>query len=92
MDSIAGREDCYTSSLVITGLASDDMRSYKLTVENIHGTDTLDISLIIQGGFHQILDSGFWIQSLILDSGESYSGFWFLDIVYFQYNITMLYL
>jgi len=48
MDSISGREDCYTSSLVITGLASDDMRSYKLTVENIHGTDTLDISLIIQ--------------------------------------------
>ena len=52
MDSISGREDCYTSSLVITGLASADMRSYKLTVENIHGTDTLDISLIIQGGFH----------------------------------------
>jgi len=48
MDNILQKIDCYTSSLIINNLASDDMRSYKLVVENIHGTDELDINLIIE--------------------------------------------
>lgn len=49
MDKMSGKEDCYTSSLIITNLASDDMRSYKLMAENIHGTDFVEVKLIIQG-------------------------------------------
>ena len=49
MDNILQKNDCYTSSLIINNLASDEMRSYKLVVENIHGTDDLDINLIIEG-------------------------------------------
>ena len=49
MDKMTGKGDCYKSSLIITNLASDDMRSYKLMAENIHGTDSVDVKLIIQG-------------------------------------------
>ena len=49
MDKMSGKEDCYTSSLIINDLASNDMRSYKLMAENIHGTDFVEVKLIIQG-------------------------------------------
>ena len=49
MENIPEKNDCYTSSLIINNLASDEMRSYKLVVENIHGTDDLIINLIIEG-------------------------------------------
>ena len=49
MNQIQGRDDCYTSTLVIDNLVSDDMRIYKLMVENVHGTDTKDFKLLIQG-------------------------------------------
>ena len=52
MKTLADRPDCYQSTLVISNLASDDMRNYQLNVENIHGTDTMDIKLIIQGMPH----------------------------------------
>ena len=49
MNKIKEKEDCYTSTLVIRNLASDDMRSYKLIVENVHGIDSLQINLTIEG-------------------------------------------
>merc|ERR1711976_431196 len=48
MGTVPDKPDCYQSTLIISNLASDDMRSYKLMVENIHGSDTMDIKLIIQ--------------------------------------------
>ena len=44
MNKIKEKEDCYTSTLVIRNLASDDMRSYKLIVENVHGIDSLQVN------------------------------------------------
>ena len=49
MTKVRGRDDCYTSTLVIDNLVSSDMRVYKLMVENIHGNDTKEIKLLIQG-------------------------------------------
>ena len=49
MNNIKDKEDCYTSTLVIRDLASDDMRSYKLIVENVHGIDSLQMNLTIEG-------------------------------------------
>ena len=49
MNKIKGRDDCYTSTLVISQLASEDMRAFTVLVENIHGTDTVKINLDIQG-------------------------------------------
>ena len=49
MNQIKGREDCYTSTLVISQLASEDMRAFSVLVENIHGTDTVKINLDIKG-------------------------------------------
>ena len=49
MNQIKGREDCYTTTLVISQLASEDMRAFTVLVENIHGTDTVKINLDIQG-------------------------------------------
>ena len=49
MNKIKGREDCYTSTLVINHLASEDMRAFSVLVENIHGTDTVKINLDIKG-------------------------------------------
>ena len=49
MNNIKDKEDCFTSTLVIRDLASDDMRSYKLIVENVHGIDSLQVNLTIEG-------------------------------------------
>ena len=49
MNNIKEREDCYSSTLVIRNLASDDMRSYKLIVENVFGIDSLQVNLTIEG-------------------------------------------
>ena len=49
MNKIKGRDDCYTSTLVISQLASEDMRAFTVLVENIHGTDTVKINLDIKG-------------------------------------------
>ena len=49
MSKIKGQDDCYTSSLVINQLASEDMRSFSLLVENVHGTDTVKINLEVKG-------------------------------------------
>ena len=49
MNNIKEKDDCYSSTLVIRDLASDDMRSYKLIVENVHGIDSLQVNLTIEG-------------------------------------------
>lgn len=49
MSKIKGKDDCYTSTLSIKQLASEDMRTFSLLVENVHGTDTVKISLDIKG-------------------------------------------
>lgn len=49
MNNIKEKDDCYSSTLVIRNLASDDMRSYKLIVENVHGIDSLQVNLTIEG-------------------------------------------
>ena len=56
MNNIKDKEDCFTSTLVIRDLASDDMRSYKLIVENVHGIDSLQANLTIEGKKTEIID------------------------------------
>ena len=56
MNNIKDKEDCFTSTLVIRDLASDDMRSYKLIVENVHGIDSLQANLTIEGKITVIID------------------------------------
>merc|ERR1719507_163649 len=48
MNNIKEKDDCYSSTLVIRDLTSDDMRSYKLIVENAHGIDSLQANLTIE--------------------------------------------
>ena len=54
MNNIKDKEDCFTSTLVIRDLASDDMRSYKLIVENVHGIDSLQVNLTIEGKEYRV--------------------------------------
>ena len=56
MNNIKDKEDCFTSTLVIRDLASDDMRSYKLIVENVHGIDSLQVNLTIEGKSTEIIN------------------------------------
>ena len=49
MSKTQGRDDCYTSTMVIKNLASEDMRTFSMHVENVHGTDTVTINLDIKG-------------------------------------------
>ena len=55
MNNIKDKEDCFTSTLVMRDLASDDMRSYKLIVENVHGIDSLQVNLTIEGKSTEII-------------------------------------
>ena len=56
MNNIKEKDDCYSSTLVIRDLASDDMRSYKLIVENVHGIDSLQVNLTIEGKITKTLN------------------------------------
>ena len=56
MNNMKDKEDCFTSTLVIRDLASDDMRSYKLIVENVHGIDSLQVNLTIEGKSTEIIN------------------------------------
>ena len=56
MNNIKEKDDCYSSTLVIRDLASDDMRSYKLIVENVHGIDSLQVNLTIKGKIMKTLN------------------------------------
>ena len=63
MNNIKEKDDCYSSTLVIRDLASDDMRSYKLIVENVHGIDSLQVNLTIEGKIKRLrilLDNEFF--------------------------------
>ena len=56
MNNMKDKEDCFTSTLVIRDLASDDMRSYKLIVENVHGIDSLQVNLTIEGKSTEVIN------------------------------------
>ena len=59
MNNIKNKNDCYSSTLVVRNLASDDMRSYKLIVENVHGIDSLQVNLTIEGKSTKLLNFTF---------------------------------